>query len=726
MVLGRIAPRAWRLRDPRCLHDPIPPCPAFVTPPRVLPPGEEPSAWGPVVRASFRELAGRREVRVAVEPGTSLYGTGEQAGPLLRNGTRKVAWCTDAFGYGRENPSLYQAHPWVLGVRADGSSFGVLVESTWRTEMDLCVSDPRAMVFRVDGPSPVVTVIEGRGPKDVVASLAALTGTIAMPPRWALGYQQSRWSYEPASRVEEVARGFRSRGLPCDVIWLDIDYMDRFRCFTWDAEKFPDPSGLMKALHGLGFKGVCMIDPGLAADPEYAVYRDAKQAGHLVTGRSHAKVSSVVSDDLASAWGLRQVEAPAESGGVYHGRVWPGACGFPDFTRSETRSWWAGLYKGFFASGIDGVWNDMNEPAIFDGPAKTMPLDNRHAADADLGGPGDHAKYHNVYGMQMIRATREGVVAARPEKRPFVLTRSNYLGGHRYAATWTGDNQARWDHLRWSVPMVLNLGLSGQPFSGPDIGGFCGPSTGAMFAAWMGVGCLLPFARGHKMKEWGGKPMPDHEPWSFGEDSERVCRRALERRYRLMPYLYTLFDEASRSGLPVCRPLFFADPADPRLRGVDNGFLLGDDVLVWCPVDGPDDLDVSPPPMPRGEWREFEVEADRVRGVGANEGREPLLPRLYLRAGALIPLGPMMQHTGEKPLDPLTLLVAPGASGEAHGVLYEDAGDGMGYLKGEFRRTHFVARPAPGGRSGVEIDPARVEGHWHPGERRTDVVVLAR
>ncbi len=691
-----------RFRDPAWVSEPLAPFPGFEEQP--TPQAPLPKPW--TVRPAFADHARERHVRIEIEPGTSLYGTGEQAGPLIRNGTRKVCWNTDAFGYHDGTRSLYQSHPWVLAVRGDGTAFGVICETTWRCELDLTSSDTKAIIFRCDGPSPAVTVIQGGSPQEVVQRLSVVTGRMPMPPLWALGYQQCRWSYEPADRVRELAREFRRRRMPCDVIWLDIDYMERFRCFTFDTDKFPDPAGLNNDLHAMGFRSVWMIDPGLAADPEYMVYKDGKAAGRFVKATSHERVSSTIPDEMAANWGLASVEVPRDAGDDYYGRVWPGACAFPDFTARATRQWWAGLYKSYVATGIDGVWNDMNEPAVFDGPRKTMPLDNWHEADEELGGPASHAKYHNIYGMEMVRATREGIMAAKPYVRPFVLTRANFLGGHRYAATWTGDNQAEWRHLRWSIPMVLNLGLSGQPFSGPDIGGFGNPSTPEMFAVWMGVGALLPFARGHKIKDWNGKPMPDHEPWSFGAAVEETCRRALVRRYRLMPYLYTLFDEASRTGLPVCRPVFFADPTDARLRSVDNAFLLGGDVLVVCGLDTGGDLDASKCPMPRGVWREFEI-GDRQVGAVSDEGRDPLLPRLYLRAGAAIALGPAMLHTGERPMDPITLLAAAGEDGVACGTLYEDAGDGYGYQQGEYRRVTFEVRGSETtlvrDRGGVEV-----------------------
>ncbi len=618
-----------------------------------------PADW--VLQPVFSRVQGRPSARLDVAPGTDLYGTGEVPGPLRRNGTRVVAWNTDAYGWGRGDPSLYQSHPWVLAVRADGSAYGVLADTPERCLIDLS----RGIRFEAAGPAFPVIIVEGATPQLVVQALGALTGVMPLPPRWALGYHQCRYSYTPDDRVREIAHEFRKRDIPCDVIWYDIDYMDGYRCFTVDPMAFPDMRGLNAELSEQGFHTVAIIDPGIKQEPGYHVYD---------------------SGDAIDAWVRDRFGRP------YAGSVWPGVCVFPDFTREQVRQWWGGLYGQFLSLGIDGVWNDMNEPAVFHVDGKTMPLANVHRADPELGGEGTHARFHNVYGMLMARATWEGVARARPASRPFVLTRANHLGGQRWAATWTGDNTASWDHVGMSVSQVLNLGLSGQPLCGPDIGGFVGAGDGPMFARWMGIGALLPFARGHT-----GKGNVDKEPWAFGGEVEDTCRRALQRRYRLLPYLYTLQEEASRTGLPPVRPVFFADPADTSLRGVDDAFLLGDDLLVVCNT-APGAWD-DPPAMPAGDWRPVNLLPD--------DRNDPDLPRLYLRDGAALPLGPVISHTGEWSTD-LELLVNPDTDGRAVGVLYHDAGDGYGHLEGAFSRTRYAVTAGPDGGVSFEV----LGGDW--------------
>lgn len=631
-------------------------------------------------------------IRIAVAPNTSLYGTGSVAGPVLRNGRTVTLWNTDAYGYDDSNPSLYQSHPWILAVAPDGKAKGIMIDCSYRMTIAMPSLGGGDIVVTVDGgPKPPVIMIERDTPQDVVKALAELTGTITLPPKWALGYHQCRYSYNPDTKVKEIADGFRSRKIPLDVIWMDIDYMDKFRIFTFDKSQFPDPKGLNTYLHGKGVHNVWMIDPGVAADkskfgPEgYFVFEQAMAGNHPVQ---------------------------RADGSTFFGEVWPGKCVFPDYTRKETREWWGGLYKDFMANGIDGIWNDMNEPAVFNVPSKTMPEDNLHRADADLGGNGPHLRYHNVYGMLMVKASREGIMKANPDKRPFVLSRANFLGGHRYAATWTGDNSANWYHLENSVPMALNMGMSGQPFAGPDIGGFAGNGPkggeGKLFARWMGFGAMMPFARGHT-----GKGNIDKEPWAFGPEVESTCRDAINRRMRLMPYLYTLFQEASVDGLPVIRPAYWADLSNPALRSEDDAFMLGSDLLI-VPDMVPDRSRVSA--MPRGNWAKF----DFTKSDSA-EKADPDLPRLFVRAGAIVPTGQVMQFVDEKPIEP-TLIVNLDENGKAIGTMYEDAGDGWGYKNGDYLRTTYSAE-----RKGDEVivKVAKSEGNMKRPSRDLSVRLVS-
>ncbi len=615
--------------------------------------GAVPSDWA--VQPDFSTVDGKAVATIAYQGDVDLYGTGEVKGPLRRNETDVSLWNTDNYGYElHEGRRLYQSHPWVMGVRADGSAFGVIADNTWKQSFTL--SNP--ITITSEGPAFRVIVIEKENPVDLQKALAELTGKMELPPLWALGFQQCRYSYFPDTRVMEIADEFRNRKIPCDVIWMDINYMDRYKIFTFDPAGFSDPEQLNETLHGKDFKSVYMIDPGVKKEAGYFVYDQGSEGNHWVQ---------------------------TSSGQEFNGDVWPGACAFPDFTRPETCAWWGGLYKDFMALGIDGVWNDMNEPSIFGGPDGTMPEDNLHRGGGELPA-GSHLRYHNIYGLLMVKASREGIMKVNPDKRPFVLSRSSFLGGQRYAATWTGDNKSTWDHLKMSIPMSLNLGLSGQPFNGPDIGGFKGDCNAELLGHWMALGAYYPFSRNHTLNG-----TIDQEPWAFGDKIENVARTAINRRYRLMPYLYTLFREASQSGMPVMRPAFFADLSDKDLRDEQEAFLLGGDLMIvprWA-----SDVD-----LPAGDW-------DRIKLEQADDGYQPVV---LLRPGAIVPAGPVIQSTEDYTTDKITLLINPATDGSASGILYHDAGDGYGYQSGDYAVHRFDCSRAEANRLKIEI--SKIEG----------------
>lgn len=601
--------------------------------------GMLPSNWQ--LYPIMEKKKGHASAYLDVPQGTSLYGGGEVTGPLLRNGQSIKLWNTDSGAYSVDNGKrLYQSHPWVMGVRPDGTSFGILFDTPYKAK--LTTTDER-INFETEGELFRIFVIDRESPQAVIKGLAELIGTMPMVPRWALGYQQCRFSYTPASRVIEVADTFRIKRIPCDVIWMDIDYMDGYRIFTFNPQTFPDPAALNRDLHIRGFHSAWMIDPGAKVDSTYFVYK-----------------SGTAND----------VWVKTAQGKEFHGDAWPGACAFPDFTQPKTVRWWADLYKDFLDKGVDGVWNDVNEPQISNTPTGTMPEDNKH-----LGGDkipaGPHLKYHNVYGYLMVKASREGIMKARPQNRPFILTRSNFLGGQRFAATWTGDNASWESHMTMSVPMILTLGLSGQPFSGADVGGFLFNPDANLFGRWMALGAFYPFSRGHACAGTINK-----EPWAFGQKVEDVSRMALERRYVLLPYYYTLLHEVSETGMPIMRPVFFADPKDTLLRAEEQAFLIGENLLVvpeWA----------QNPALPKGIWRNLSL----IPG----DDKDSYQAKLKIRGGAIIPTGKIIQNTNEKSLDPLTLLVCLDEKGEAHGTLYWDEGDNWSFKDGNYSFQHFTA-----------------------------------
>jgi alpha-glucosidase len=602
----------------------------------------------------------------------TYYGFGEKAFPgMSRDGQYLVNWNTDTFAYRIGTDPIYQSIPFFYALH-DGKAYGLYFNNTFRTWFDMGKTSPDRYSFGADGGELDYFVFTGgkeRSPKKVLQDYANLTGTTPLPPMWALGNQQSRWSYYPESRVREIATGFRSRKIPADVIYLDIDYMDGYRVFTWDKQRFPDPAKMITDLKNDGFKTVLIIDPGIKVDPNYSIYSDGKTKGIFVKNPDGTELNK---------------------------DVWPKASAFPDFTDKRAREWFGSQFKKHLDEGVAGFWTDMNEPATFmtektekpeivHHPAKTFPLDTPHAGD---GLPDTHRRYHNVYGMQMARATFEGLKKLTPEKRPFVLTRAGFAGVQRYSAVWTGDNYASWDHLALSIPMLANLSVSGVPFVGCDVGGFAEMPSGELYARWLQAAALTPFLRSHSVG-W----VKNKEPWEYGDEFTRINRETIELRYRFLPYLYSLFREHERSGEPVMRPLWYEFPNDKQTYLISDEYMVGSDVLIapvvvqgmttrgiYLPI-GADWIDW---------WTGEKIESGKIHYLQTPIDRLPI----FVRAGAVIPTQSVIQHTGEMPKAPVTLNViagiAPGKTEKA--VLFQDAGEGYGYRSTEWREIHIEHR----------------------------------
>lgn len=617
--------------------------------------------------ASFDPETGAVESSKRRPETETYYGFGEKASAGISRHTQQlVMWNTDTYGYPIGLDPIYQSIGFFIALRheqGEGHAYGLFQDNTYRASFDMGKTAPARYTFGAGGGELNYYILTGgreRSPKRVLRDYTELTGRTPLPPLWALGYQQSRWSYYPESRVRELARRFRAERIPADVIYLDIDYMDGYRVFTWDRTRFPDPSRLIADLRRDGFRVVTIVDPGVKVDDNYAIYRDG-QAQSIFTKTA--------------------------DGREFQARVWPGVCAFPDFTSARAREWFGSLYKILLDDGVAGFWNDMNEPAtflteetpkpdIYHHPGKTFPLDVRHDGDQH---PDTHARYHNVYGMQMARATYEGLRRLRAAARPLVITRAGYAGVQRYSAVWTGDNVATWEHLALTIPMLTNLGVSGVALVGADVGGFSRSPTAELYARWLQAAVLTPFLRTHT--EAGSK---DQEPFSYGDDYTRINRRTIELRYELLPYIYSLFREHTETGAPVMRPLWFEYPSDFRTYLLDDQYLVGRDLLV-APVleEGQTRRRVY---FPKGDawvdwWTGQRYQGGKDADVDAPVDRLPL----FARVGAAIPTQPVIQHTGEMTRAPLTLKVFAG--GDSASLIYEDAGDGYEFERADFRRT---------------------------------------
>jgi alpha-glucosidase len=587
------------------------------------------------------------------------FGLGDKAGPLDRRNMGFTFWNTDAFGWQESTDPIYKSIPFVLAMR-NASAYGLFFDNTYRSNFEFGKEFHDAFSFAAEGGELDYYFFYGPSPKRVISDFTTLVGRTPLPPLSALGYQQCRYSYYPEARVREIAGEFRKRKIPADIIYLDIDYQQNNRPFTVDRERFPNFEGMVSDLKAEGFKIVAITDLHLAKLPGYKPYDEGIKADYFVKN---------------------------PDGSVYVGKVWPGDSVFPDFTRAAVRQWWGTLYSDFVKTGIRGFWNDMNEPSVFERADKTMPLDTVHNVE---GRKTDHREIHNVFGMENARATYEGLRRLQPDIRPFVLTRAAYAGAQRYAATWTGDNSSTWNHMRISIPQLLNLGLSGYTFSGDDIGGFAGSPTPELLTRWMELGAFNVIYRNH-----GTKGSRDREPWVDGPEHEAIRRHYIETRYQLMPYIYTEMEEASRTGVPVMRPMFLEFPDDSTLQTNESEFMFGPRLLVAPKVTefvGPYEVR-----LPAGEWYDFWTGA-RLNGQVQNGQVQMVDPPLdslpvYVRGGTILPQQPIVQYTEQVPAGPLQISVYPGSN--CRGTLYQDDGNTMAYTKGEFLRMEFTCDARP-------------------------------
>jgi alpha-glucosidase len=620
--------------------------------------------------------------RKRAQPDEHFYGLGERTLGLDRRGRRYTMWHADPHTYQLDQDPIHLCIPVLLGLHSQGcQGYGIFFDNAFRGHFDLGAVDPEVVSFGAEGGQLCYYFIYGPALTTVVERYTELTGRVPLMPLWVLGYHQSRWSYYPEARVRKLAADFRRvHHVPCDCVHLDIHYMDGYRCFTWDPERFPEPAGLIADLHQEGFKVVVIIDAGVKADRRYWVCQ------------------SGLEQDVFCKY--------PDGKTCFKGPVWPGDCYFPDFTSLRVRAWWGELYRVLTDVGVDGIWNDMNEPAVFGTPGTTIPDFVQHDLD---GRGGDHVEAHNVYGMQMARATVEGLERLRPDARPVCITRSGWAGVQRYAMSWTGDNESNWDQLWLTIPMVMNLGLCGLAITGPDVGGFGGFATGELFTRWLQMGVFLPFLRAHTNVH-----SPDQEPWSWGEPYLSVNRRFIELRYRLLPYLYTAFWQCAETGLPIARPLLLAFQGDAATHTLDDEFLCGDAFLV-APVieEGAIRRSVY---LPAGVWYDFWTDVlhsgpTHVE-VAASLERIPI----FVRAGSVVPMAPPTQYVGERPVDVLTLHVY---AGDGVSWLYEDDGESLAYQRGEYRLTRFTLTA-----SEARLDLTReVKGPFDPGYSRLQVAV---
>jgi alpha-glucosidase len=577
-----------------------------------------------------------------LQEGERFIGLGEKTGALDRKGHQYQNWTTDAYGYHGGQDPLYCSTPFYMGIHHK-VMYGIYFDNSYKTFFNFGASNNRFSSFSADSGSMNYYFFEGQSVGEIITHYTWLTGRMEMPPQWSLGYQQSRYSYYPDKEVKTLAKTFREKDIPADVLVLDIHYMDKYKIFTWDPKNFSDPNGLLKYLSDEGFKVVIMCDPGIRIEPGYPAYDDG------------------VSKDVFLKY---------PDGEYYSGQVWPGWCHFPDFTKSETRDWWRSHLRFYTDMGIEGFWNDMNEIATW---GHGLPENIEFDFD---GNKATTRKGRNQFGFQMARSTYEGTKSLMNGRRPFNLTRSGFSGVQRYAAVWTGDNVSYDDHMLLGVRLVNSLGLTGVAFAGYDAGGFVGEANPRLFARWMSIAALSPFFRGHTMIN-----TRDAEPWSFGEEVEQISRNFIKFRYQLMPYIYSLFHEASTTGMPVQRSLTLTHPFDARVyeHRYHNQYLFGPDILV-CPAEST--RDVVKVFLPDGEWYSVyngrKYDGDQEVFIECPIHRLPV----FVKGGSVIPAKASGKNVSQGN-DKLMLHVYNGKAGSSF-TLYDDDGETFSYQRGEY------------------------------------------
>lgn len=577
-----------------------------------------------------------------LQPNERFIGLGEKTGNLDRSGTGYTNWNNDNYGYSTSADPLYSTIPFYIGLH-NHLSYGIFFDNTYQSDFNFGASNNRFVSFGARGGEMNYYFIYGQTVTNIITDYTYLTGRMNLPPLWSLGYQQNRYSYYPDTEVLRIAQTLREKHIPADGITLDIHYMDNYKLFTWNKERFPDPVAMNKKLEEMGFKTTVIVDPGVKAEDGYAAHED----------------------------GLKNdVFVKYPDGKPWTAQVWPGWCNFPDFTNPKGRDWWKKQMNFFASTGVDGIWNDMNEPASWGNKVPSNVIFNYD------GQPATMLQAHNVYGLEMARSSYEGAKALFP-RRPFILTRAGYAGLQRYTAIWTGDNRAEDNHMIAGIRLLNSLGLSGVAFTGMDVGGFTGNPTTSLYARWIQLGAFIPYFRNHTAVN-----TKSAEPWTFGEEVTEIARNFISLRYKLMPYLYSAFYEATQDGMPVMRSLAIDYTFDDKVYDTryQNEYLFGSSVLV-LPYEG--DAQFGEAYFPQGKW--YDLFTDDVQKgneekiLKLNYSRLPI----YVKESSIIPMQSLIQSTVEMPKDTLYLHIYKGDVNNEF-VYYEDDGESYKYQSGDY------------------------------------------
>lgn len=597
-------------------------------------------------------------------PDEKFIGLGEKNGPINKRGCSYVNWNTDAAEHDTKTDPLYKTFPFYIGVHSE-LTYGLFFDNVNRSFFDFGSStDDSMMWFGADGGDMNYYFFGAQGVSRIIEDYTWLTGRMEMPPLWSLGYQQCRWSYMSAKEVLAVAQRFRKEKIPADVMYCDIDYMDSFKIFTWNKETFPDPESLISKLKEMGFRLVTIVDPGIKIEKGYKQYDEGVKKGYFAT---------------------------YPNGDKYIGSVWPGRCHFPDFFREDVQNWWGQSFKALTDPGVEGFWNDMNEPAAW---GQNIPWMVKF-------GEKFMPEVRNAYGMQMAKATYKGTRALMDNKRPFVLTRAAYSGMQRYSAVWTGDNSAYDAHMLMGQRMVSSLGLTGMSFTGVDIGGFAGNPTPELMVRWNSLGVYTPMFRNHAMQ--GTKY---REPWQWGRQNQAIIKKDIEQRYKLLPYIYSGFYQSVQTGLPLSRALAIDYTNDDLVydERYHHQFLFGDSILVAPVISTETKAEVY---LPEGTWYRLSTDK-KFKGKKTYKVDAPLtdLP-VFIKAGGIIPMQNIIQNTNETGDGILELHIWNGDSANSF-TYYEDDGVSYDYESGAYYKRVVTFNPKE-----KSITLSAVEGSYH-------------
>jgi alpha-glucosidase len=588
-----------------------------------------------------------------LQEGEKFIGLGEKTGNLNRRGEGYTNWNTDYYGYPTNADAIYQTLPFYIGIHS-GLQYGIFMDNSFKSHFNFGASNNRFSSFSAEDGTMNYYFIYHSNVKGIISSYTHLTGRMEMPPLWSLGLIQARYSYYPEQEVLTLAKTYRDKKIPADGITLDIHYMDAYKIFTWDKQRFPNPKTMNSELSKMGFHTTVICDPGIKAEKGYAAYED----------------------------GLKNdVFLKYPDGTPYTGAVWPGWCHFPDFTKPAARTWWGNQFKGYVDAGVEGFWNDMNEPATWGNKFPDL-------VEFDFEGQkGTHRKGHNLYGIEMARSTYEGTKNLLDGKRPFLLTRAGYSGVQRYSAVWTGDNVASDDHLMTGIRLLSSMGLTGVPFTGMDVGGFTGNPTVPLFGRWLTIGAFSPYFRIHS-----GINTKESDPWSYGEKVEAISKNYIELRYKLLPYLYSTFNEAFATGLPVLRSLAIDYTHDNKIYDgtYQNQYFFGSALMV-APFESSKEFGKVYLPDANGWYSFYNDRFYQGKEEFITEAPIEKLP-LFVKGGSIIPMQSLVQNTNEMPSDTLYLHVYNGKTGSSF-TYYEDDGKTYNYQKGEYFRRSISFDP---------------------------------